>query len=95
MQPDDARLQLYEPVKDKHSQISFQFGKSVVNTRFKEISNSSVVNVAAILDAAPQPKTKKSKKKKDEEKPADEVPSPDAKKPKKQAKKSDAPDLMP
>jgi len=51
--PDDARLKLYEPVKDKNSQLSLQFGKSVVNTRFKEVSNSSIVNVAVLADAAP------------------------------------------
>ena len=67
----------------------------MINTRFKEISNSSVVNITSILDAAPQPKTKKSKKKKEDEKPAEEAPSPDAKKSKKKTKKSDAPDLAP
>lgn len=61
--PDDARLFLYEAVKDKNSQISVQFGKSIVNTRFNEISNSSVVNVGAVVDALPKPPAKKGKKK--------------------------------
>lgn len=92
--PEDARMQLYESVKDKNSQLSLQFGKCIVNTRFKDVSNSSIVNVAALVEAAPQPKVKKSKKKKDEGEKAVEE-SPDAKKPKKKAKKSDAPDLAP
>lgn len=93
--PDDARLFLYEAVKDKNSQISVQFGKSIVNTRFNEISNSSVVNVGAVVDALPKPPAKKGKKKKEDEKPGEESPSPDAKKAKKKVKKSDVPDLAP
>lgn len=63
-----------------------------MNTRFKEIKNSSIVNVAVFVDAAPQPKVKKSKKKKEEAEPAEEG---EKKKPKKKAPKSDAPDLFP
>ena len=51
-----------------------------------------MVNVDAIIEAAPKLKSKKSKKK--DEKP-EESPSPDAKKPKKKVKKSDVPDLAP
>lgn len=89
-------MQLYNAVKDKNSQISLQFGKSVINTRFKEISNSSIKNIAVIAEEIPQPKAKKSKKKKEDgDKAAEDPASPSAKKGKKKAKKSDAPDLFP